>query len=151
MYSEAEEMPTLSNVTRAMQSMEEMVADIERSIGPLRDKPVGEAEGEGGTGEGTASEGGGGGGGGARRAFTGDGVPLDPVDRQDAIRRLQAVASYFHRNEPHSPIGYLIERAIYWGNLSFDKWLQEVVKDDGVLGHVRETLGIKPPEEPSGY
>ena len=77
-------------------------------------------------------------------AFTGEGIPLEPVDRADALRRLQAVAAYFRKAEPHSPIAFLIDRAIRWGNLSLDQWLMEVVKDTAVLGTVRETLGLNP-------
>lgn len=145
-YTEAEQVPTLSDTAKTLEAIEQMVFDIEKVVGPLRardeEETPGGAEGE---------TGGGGEGGGKRRAFTGEGVPLEPQDRQDAIRRLQAVASYFRQNEPHSPIGYLIERAVYWSSLPFEKWLEEVVKDMGVLAQIRETLGIKSEEGSSGY
>jgi type VI secretion system protein ImpA len=72
-------------------------------------------------------------------------APIDPVDRADALRRLNAVAAFFRRTEPHSPIAYLVERATHWGRLPLDQWLREVIHDDGVLAQVRETLGLREP------
>lgn len=74
-------------------------------------------------------------------------VPLEPQDRADALRRLAAVAEYFHRTEPHSPVAYLVERAVRWGQMPLDAWLQDVISDDSVLAHLRETLGLKNSEE----
>ncbi|HKX31954.1 MAG TPA: type VI secretion system protein TssA [Blastocatellia bacterium] len=64
--------------------------------------------------------------------------------RQEALRRLAEVAEFFRQTEPHSPVSYLLHRAIKWGNMPLENWLEEVVKDSSVLSHLRETLGIKP-------
>ncbi len=71
---------------------------------------------------------------------------MEPRDRTDALRRLTAVAEFFRKTEPHSPISYLVQRAARWGEMPLDEWLREVIKDDSVLGGVRETLGIKEEE-----
>lgn len=68
---------------------------------------------------------------------------MEPRDRTDALRRLAAVAEFFQKTEPHSPISYLVQRAARWGEMPLHEWLREVIKDDSVLGGVRETLGIK--------
>ncbi|MGB0911714.1 MAG: type VI secretion system protein TssA [Nitrospirales bacterium] len=68
---------------------------------------------------------------------------IEPVDRLDALRRLAAVAEFFRRTEPHSPVSYLVQRATKWGEMPLDEWLNEVIKSKDVLGAVRETLGIK--------
>lgn len=70
-------------------------------------------------------------------------VPFDPVNRADALRRLEAVAAFFRRTEPHSPVSYLVQRAARWGRMPLEEWLQEVIKSEDVLGQLRETLGIK--------
>ena len=70
-------------------------------------------------------------------------VSLMPQDRADALRRLAAVAEYFRRTEPHSPVAYLVQRAVRWGEMPLDEWLRDVIHDDGVLGQLRETLGLK--------
>lgn len=63
-------------------------------------------------------------------------------DRREALSRLSEVAAFFQRTEPHSPVAYLIQRAVKWGNMPLDSWLSEVVKDENVLSHIRETLGF---------
>jgi hypothetical protein len=35
-----------------------------------------------------------------------------------------------------------VQRAVKWGNMPLDNWLQEVIKDENVLGQLRETLGF---------
>jgi type VI secretion system protein ImpA len=62
--------------------------------------------------------------------------------RVEALRRLGEVAEYFQKTEPHSPVAYLVQRAVKWGQMPLDKWLQEVIKDSTVLEHLRETLGM---------
>jgi type VI secretion system protein ImpA len=78
------------------------------------------------------------------------GVPLEPRDRADALRRLGAVADYFRKTEPHSPVAYLVERAIRWGEMPLEQWLKDVIGNDEVLGHVRETLGLKESDTSEG-
>ena len=75
--------------------------------------------------------------------LVGSPVPLEPRDRPDALRRLAAVAAFFRRTEPHSPVSYLVQRAVKWGEMPLDHWLREVIRDDNVLENVRETLGLK--------
>ena len=74
---------------------------------------------------------------------------MDPVlsagpihTRQEALIRLAEVAGFFRRTEPHSPVAYLVQRAIKWGQMPLEVWLQEVIKNDGVLDQLRETLGL---------
>jgi type VI secretion system protein ImpA len=62
--------------------------------------------------------------------------------RQDALKRLSEVAEYFRKTEPHSPVSHLVSRSVKWGNMSLENLLQELVKDEGVLGQIRETLGF---------
>jgi len=71
------------------------------------------------------------------------GLSLDPQDRTDALRRLAAVAAYFHRTEPHSPVSYLVQRAVRWAEMPLEDWLPYVIHDAAVLESVRETLGLK--------
>ena len=62
--------------------------------------------------------------------------------RRDALRRLNEIAEFFHRTEPHSPISYIVQRAVKWGNMPLELWLQDVIKDETVLYNLRQTLGI---------
>lgn len=65
------------------------------------------------------------------------------ASRDEAYRKLSEAAAYFREAEPHSPVSYLIERAIRWGQMPLEEWLAEVVKSEDVLLNLRETLGIK--------
>jgi len=65
--------------------------------------------------------------------------------RADALRQLAAVAQYFQRTEPHSPVAYLAQRAIKWGQMPLEVWLEDVIKDGAVLGQLKETLGLNTP------
>jgi type VI secretion system protein ImpA len=76
----------------------------------------------------------------------GFGPTVDPRSRLEALRQLSRVAEFFRKTEPHSPVSYLVQRAARWGEMPLDEWLQEVIKNDGVLGEVRETLGLNPPK-----
>jgi type VI secretion system protein ImpA len=62
--------------------------------------------------------------------------------RQDALKRLSDVADYFKKAEPHSPVAYLVERAVKWGNMPLEAWLQEVIKDSNTIENLREILGM---------
>lgn len=62
--------------------------------------------------------------------------------REDALRRLGEVAEYFRAAEPHSPVSYLVQRAVHWGQMPLDAWLAEVIKDSSILESLRETLGL---------
>ena len=79
--------------------------------------------------------------GGARQGDAGSG---ELRNRRDALKRLAEIADFFKRTEPHSPVSYLVQKAVKWGDMPLDSWLQEVVKDQGVLFQLRETLGVSP-------
>ena len=71
------------------------------------------------------------------------GIGSGPIKgRPEALRRLEEVAAFFQKTEPHSPVSYLVQRAVKWGNMPLESWLEEVIKDDNVLGQLRETLGL---------
>ncbi|HQU82193.1 MAG TPA: type VI secretion system protein TssA [Pyrinomonadaceae bacterium] len=63
-------------------------------------------------------------------------------NRKDALKRLADIADFFQKTEPHSPVSYLVQRAVKWGNMPLDGWLQDVIKDESVLFQLRQTLGL---------
>ena len=65
-----------------------------------------------------------------------------PSNRQEALQQLERIATFFRKTEPHSPVSYLIQRAVSWGNMPLEAWLQEVVKNQEVLHDMQETLGL---------
>ena len=78
-------------------------------------------------------------------AFTGKTVMVAAgaiQNRKDAIKRLVELAEFFRKTEPHSPLSYLIQRAVKWGEMPLESWLQDVIKDEAVLFQLRQTLGF---------
>jgi type VI secretion system protein ImpA len=72
-----------------------------------------------------------------------NGARTGPIgNREDALERLREVADFFRRTEPHSPVPYLIQRAINWSRMSFEQLLLELVKDDNARLQINSTLGL---------
>lgn len=65
-------------------------------------------------------------------------------NRAEALSRLREIADFLKQAEPHSPVSYLIHRAISWSEMPFEKLLLELVTDDGARERINTTLGIKP-------
>lgn len=63
--------------------------------------------------------------------------------RVQALAQLRAVAEFFRRTEPHSPVAYLAEKAAHWGEQPLHVWLRAVVKDDASFAHIEELLGVE--------
>jgi type VI secretion system protein ImpA len=69
------------------------------------------------------------------------------VSRADAYRRLTEAADYLLHTEPHSPVPYLVKRAIQWGNMSLAELLQEFIGNADDLVTVHRLLGMRPRDE----
>ena len=73
--------------------------------------------------------------------------PGSPIrTRAEAYRRLAEAAEFLARTEPHSPVPFLVRRAIGWGGLSLEQLLPELVRDSAQLGEIFRMLqlGEKP-------
>ena len=66
----------------------------------------------------------------------------DIAGKAAALRALADIAAWFRRAEPHSPVSFLLERAVAWADTPLDAWLSEVVGDETVLARVRERIGL---------
>lgn len=64
------------------------------------------------------------------------------LSRQEALNTLMQIAEFFKQNEPHSPIPYLLDRAVRWGALSFPELLEEMVVDQAARKAVGDLSGI---------
>ncbi|WP_449433502.1 type VI secretion system protein TssA [Pseudomonas putida] len=62
--------------------------------------------------------------------------------KQDALRQLKEIAAFFRHSEPHSPVAYLLERAVTWADMPLDQWLAEVVDDGDLLKRIKEKTGM---------
>ncbi len=73
-----------------------------------------------------------------------------PRSRAQALQRLREVAEFFRRTEPHSPVAYLADKAVKWGDMPLHEWLRQVIKDDGAMSHLQELLGLDAPSADGG-
>ena len=64
--------------------------------------------------------------------------------RAQALAQLRAVADFFRRTEPHSPVAYLADKAAAWGEQPLHVWLRAVIKDPALCGQLDELLGVNP-------
>ena len=51
------------------------------------------------------------------------------MNRDLAFHLLREVSDYFRQSEPHSPVSFLLEKAIRWGYLSLPELLQEMMTE----------------------
>lgn len=63
--------------------------------------------------------------------------------RADAYRMLAEAAEYLARTEPHSPVPYLVRRAVGWGNFTLAELLRELLAEQSDLRSINKLLGIK--------
>ncbi len=64
-------------------------------------------------------------------------------NRDHAFHELRKLADYFKQTEPHSPVPFLLERAIRWGYLSLPELLQEMTGGNSqVLSHINQLTGM---------
>jgi type VI secretion system protein ImpA len=66
--------------------------------------------------------------------------------RAQVYQQLAQTAALLQRLEPHSPIPYLINRAVELGALSFPELMRQLIRDSDVLALMNRELGIKEPE-----
>ncbi|TMS94749.1 type VI secretion system protein TssA [Pseudoalteromonas sp. S201] len=68
----------------------------------------------------------------------------DEIDsRENAIKKLQEIATFFRKTEPHSPMSYTIEQVIRWSELSLPELLNELITDSDARTGYFKLSGIK--------
>ena len=71
-------------------------------------------------------------------------VPQSHVqNREQAMQVLQEISDYFEKNEPHSPVSYMLQKTIKWSQMPLHEWLAQVIKSDSPLESVQELLGVQ--------
>lgn len=116
--------PGLTAAKSAMSALEREIVASARAAG------VGQEEGEATAVAGAAS---------ALAGVTGGALQ----SRAQALAQLRAIADFFRRTEPHSPVAYLADKAAEWGTQPLHEWLRSVIKDPASYAHVEELLGVR--------
>lgn len=65
--------------------------------------------------------------------------------RAQAYAQLKQAADLLQRLEPHSPIPYLVHRAVELGRLPFPALMQQLIRDTNILTELNRELGIEEP------
>src|SRR5262249_44886054 len=72
--------------------------------------------------------------------------------RAEAYRQLKDAARVLQQLEPHSPIPYLVQRAVELGAMPFPELMRALIREPNVLAELNREMGIKeapPPTPPS--
>jgi predicted component of type VI protein secretion system len=64
--------------------------------------------------------------------------------RAEAYQLLAEIADFLVRTEPHSPVPYLVSRAVAWGSMPLQELLGELVRNSGELTEVYRLLDLQP-------
>lgn len=67
--------------------------------------------------------------------------------RADALRQLGQIAQFFRRTEPHSPLSYVIEKAVRWGDMSLGDLIRELIPDSGSRSTYSSLTGVTTSED----
>lgn len=70
-------------------------------------------------------------------------TPTQNMTREQVLQNLLIAAQFFRNTEPHSPIPYLLERAVRWGKMELPELLKELVSDSSAQTQLEHLTGIK--------
>ena len=66
-----------------------------------------------------------------------------PGSREEAFRQLANISDFFRRTEPHSPISYILDRAVTWGGMSLDELINELIPDSSSRTTYSSLTGVR--------
>lgn len=69
------------------------------------------------------------------------------ASREDAFKQLLEIAEYFRKTEPHSPVSYVIQKAVKWGNMPLGELVSELIIDDSARKQFNQLTGVESPEK----
>jgi len=68
-------------------------------------------------------------------------------NRGDAFKKLIEISEFFRKTEPHSPISYILERAVKWGDMPLDVLMRELIPDSSSRDFYGSLTGVKSDDE----
>ena len=92
------------------------------------------------------SEEGGAGGDGSPQSRQGS-APGVVASRQDAVEAMKRVRDYYRKEEPHSPISYLMDQALRWTQMPLHLLINEVIADPTALSDFQLRTGMPTGDE----
>lgn len=136
------EAPSLSGIDDALKKIQTIYSRVAaaKGLAGVAGAAAEEAAADGASGGGAAMAAGGGGGAGVAINLSSNSL----ASKEAALRALGEIAGFFRRTEPHSPVAYLLDRAVTWANMPLEQWLAEVVRDESTLSSIRDRVGLPP-------
>lgn len=67
--------------------------------------------------------------------------------REEAFRQLNSISDFFKKTEPHSPIAYVIDRAVKWGDMPLSELMNELIPDHSSRQTYSSLTGVNPNED----
>lgn len=67
--------------------------------------------------------------------------------RAEALKQLGYISQFFRRTEPHSPLSYIIEKAVRWGDMSLGELMHELIPDSSSRNIYSSLTGVRTNEE----
>ncbi len=64
-------------------------------------------------------------------------------NREAAFKQLRDISEFFRKTEPHSPISYVLEKAVKWGNMPLGELISELIPDSSSRAHYSSLTGVK--------
>lgn len=65
------------------------------------------------------------------------------ASREQAFKQLNEISEFFLRTEPHSPVSYILQKAVKWGNMPLFELMQELIPEANALAHYSMLTGVK--------
>jgi len=67
--------------------------------------------------------------------------------RESAFAQLRAISDFFKRTEPHSPISYILEKAVSWGGMPLSELIGELIPDSTSREYYSSLTGVNLTED----
>lgn len=62
--------------------------------------------------------------------------------REAAFKQLHTISEFFLRTEPHSPISYIVAKAVKWGDMPLNELISELIPDNTSREHFSSLTGV---------
>ncbi|WP_188151042.1 type VI secretion system protein TssA [Teredinibacter waterburyi] len=63
--------------------------------------------------------------------------------REQAFKQLLEISAFFRKTEPHSPVSYVLEKAVKWGEMPLNELILELIPDNSSRERFSELTGVK--------
>ena len=62
--------------------------------------------------------------------------------REEAFRQLVEISNYFRQTEPHSPLSYMLDKAVRWGRMPLHELIGELIPDSSSRDYYASLTGV---------